>query len=103
MPSEGKTPVPWEYAKCKNRPTFFTIVASSIGESLAFIERASLTAGNPEMTDNPTAQPATASVPERKPLTPAAQRALAEAEARRRAAEANAQALPREIQGPKGP
>jgi len=55
------------------------------------------------MTDNPTAQPATASVPVRKPLTPAAQRALAEAEARRRAAEANAQALPREIQGPKGP
>ena len=55
------------------------------------------------MTDDPTAQPATASVPERKPLTPAAQRALAEAEARRRATEANAQALPREIQGPKGP
>jgi hypothetical protein len=55
------------------------------------------------MTDVPTTQPATASVPERKPLTPAAQRALAEAEARRRAAEANARALPREIQGPKGP
>ena len=55
------------------------------------------------MTDNPTAEPATVSVQERKPLTPAAQRALAEAEARRRAAEANAQALPREIQGPKGP
>ena len=55
------------------------------------------------MTDVPTAQPATASVPERKPLTPAAQRALAEAEARRRAAEANAQPLPKELQGPKGP
>jgi hypothetical protein len=55
------------------------------------------------MTDVPTAQPTTASVPERKPLTPAAQRALVEAEARRRAAEANAQPLPREIQGPKGP
>jgi hypothetical protein len=36
-------------------------------------------------------------------LTPAAQRALAEAEARRRASAANAQALPKEIQGPKGP
>jgi hypothetical protein len=60
-------------------------------------------AGNPELIDNPTAEPATASVPERKPLTPAAQRALAEAEARRRAAEANAHPLPREIQGPKGP
>ena len=38
-----------------------------------------------------------------KPLPPAAQRALAEAEARRKAAEANAQARPREFQGPKGP
>ena len=55
------------------------------------------------MSDDPTAQPTIAPVPERKPLTPAAQRALAEAEARRRAAEANAQALPRELQGPKGP
>jgi hypothetical protein len=55
------------------------------------------------MTDVPTAQPTTASVPERKPLTPAAQRALVEAEARRRAAEANAQPLPRKIQAPKGP
>jgi len=49
------------------------------------------------MSDDPTAQPATASIPERKPLTPAAQRALAEAEARRRAAEANAHALPRDF------
>jgi hypothetical protein len=38
---------------------------------------------------------------ERKPLTPAAQRALAEAEARRQAA-ANAKPLPREFPGPKG-
>jgi hypothetical protein len=60
-------------------------------------------AGNPELIDNPTAEPATAPVPERKPLTPAAQRALAEAEARRRAAEASAHPLPKEIQGPKGP
>jgi hypothetical protein len=55
------------------------------------------------MTDVPTAQATIASVPVRKPLTPAAQRALAEAEARKRAAEANARSLPREIQGPKGP
>jgi hypothetical protein len=55
------------------------------------------------MTDNPATEPATVSAPERKPLTPAAQRALAEAEARRRAAEANAQARPKELQGPKGP
>jgi hypothetical protein len=41
--------------------------------------------------------------PGRKPLTPAAQRALAEAEARRKAAEASAQPMQKEIQGPKGP
>ena len=40
---------------------------------------------------------------ERKPLTPAAQRALAEAEARRQAAEANAKPTARESGGPKGP
>ena len=43
------------------------------------------------------------SAPERKPLTPAAQRALAEAEARRQAAEAAAKPPPKEFQGPKGP
>jgi hypothetical protein len=41
--------------------------------------------------------------PERKPLTPAAQRALAEAEARRKAAEASAPSMQKEVQGPKGP
>ena len=40
---------------------------------------------------------------ERKPLTPAAQRALAEAEARRQAAAANRKPMPTELQGPKGP
>jgi hypothetical protein len=40
---------------------------------------------------------------DRKPLSPAAQRALAEAEARRRAAAANAQPVAKEFQGPKGP
>jgi hypothetical protein len=55
------------------------------------------------MTDDP-APPATATtVPERKPLTPAAKRALAEAEARRKAAEANAKPMAKEVQGPKGP
>jgi hypothetical protein len=38
-----------------------------------------------------------------KPLTPAAKRALAEAEARRRAMAANTQPAPKELQGPKGP
>jgi hypothetical protein len=55
------------------------------------------------MTDDP-ARPATApSEPARKQLPPAAQRALAEAEARRQAAEAAAKPLPKEFQGPKGP
>ena len=49
------------------------------------------------MTDDP---PSTAP---RKPLTPAAQRALAEAEERRNAAAANATAAQKELQGPKGP
>ena len=44
-------------------------------------------------------------VPDRKQLSPAAQRALAEAEARRQAAaaEANGEAKAKELQGPKGP
>ena len=51
-----------------------------------------------EMTDDPSPP----SVPARKPLTPAAERALAEAEARRK--EAAAAAPPqKEFQGPKGP
>jgi len=46
-----------------------------------------------------------ASKPEtgRKPLTPAAQRALAEAEERRRQAAATARPMEKEIQGPRGP
>ena len=56
------------------------------------------------MTDDPSKNPAAAApVPERKPLTPAARRALAEAEARRKAAEASAKPAARELQGPKGP
>jgi len=51
------------------------------------------------MTDQP-------SDPDHKPLPPAAQRALAEAEARRQAAAAHAKngakAAPKELQGPKG-
>lgn len=42
-------------------------------------------------------------VPERKPLSPAAQRALAEAEARRQAAAASAKPAQKEFNGPKGP
>ena len=55
------------------------------------------------MTDDPSRPAAAAPLPERKPLTPAAKRALAEAEARRQVAEANASQTPKEFQGPKGP
>jgi hypothetical protein len=55
------------------------------------------------MTDDPSRPDPAASSTERKPLPPAARRALAEAEARRRAAAADAKPLPKELQGPKGP
>jgi hypothetical protein len=56
------------------------------------------------MTDDPSLLPAAAApADERKELTPAARRALAEAEARRQAAAANAKPAPKEFQGPKGP
>jgi hypothetical protein len=55
------------------------------------------------MSDDPSPPEVGASNPERKPLSPAAERALAEAEARRRAAEENTAAAPKEFQGPKGP
>ena len=55
------------------------------------------------MADDPTPPATAASSPERKPPSPAAKRALAEAEARRKAAEANARPMAKEFQGPKGP
>ncbi|HEV7635154.1 MAG TPA: DUF1674 domain-containing protein [Bradyrhizobium sp.] len=55
------------------------------------------------MTDGSSKPAAAAQSPERKPLTPAARRALAEAAARRQAAEANAEPQAKEFQGPKGP
>jgi hypothetical protein len=57
------------------------------------------------MTDDASGRATTAPGPERKPLSPAAKRALAEAEARRQAAAADADAKPaaREFQGPQGP
>lgn len=71
----------------------FTIVMSFRRPYLRYQARKSF-----EMTDDPSPP----SVPERKPLTPAAERALAEAEARRKAAAAAAPP-PKEFQGPKGP
>ena len=55
------------------------------------------------MTEDPSLPATDQSRGERKQLTPAAKRALAEAEARRKAAEANAKPAAKEFQGPKGP
>ena len=60
-------------------------------------------AGNADTTDRALAACDTGIPGERKPLPPAAQRALAEAEARRQAAEANARPVAQGISGPKGP
>jgi hypothetical protein len=54
------------------------------------------------MSDDPRQSAADAATQPRKPLTPAAQRALAEAEERRREAAEHAKAMPKELQGPKG-
>jgi hypothetical protein len=55
------------------------------------------------MTDEPSRPAMAAPAPERKVLSPAAKRALAEAEARRLAAVAEEKSRPKELQGPKGP
>ena len=55
------------------------------------------------MTDDSSKPVTSTPQPERKPLPPAAQRALAEAEARRAAALANTEKAAKEFQGPKGP
>jgi hypothetical protein len=98
MPLKCNTPLPCEYAKCKNRHRRFRecdVVCALEGVlPSAFREKV-------EMTDDPSS-PATPDA-ERKKLTPAAQRALAEAEARRTAAAADAPPRPKELQGPKGP
>jgi hypothetical protein len=56
-----------------------------------------------EIADDASRPAAPASAEPRKPLAPAAKRALAEAEARRKAAEANVQPAATEFQGPKDP
>src|SRR3981081_160786 len=86
MPSEGNTPLAWEYAKCKNRGgdsrSQYHLYAGALNCAGGFRGR------KLAMTDDPS-RPATAAPrTERKQLTPAAKRALAEAAARRQAAEA---------------
>jgi len=58
--------------------------------------------GGGGMTNEPSASSRTGKTSPRKLLSPAARRALAEAEARR-AAQTDASAPPKEAQGPKGP
>jgi hypothetical protein len=56
------------------------------------------------MSDDPTKNPSPPPEAARKPLSPQAQRALAEAEERRlKAAQEKASPAPTEINGPKGP
>jgi hypothetical protein len=55
------------------------------------------------MTDDSSRPAAAVPSAERKVLSPAAQRALAEAEARREASATDAISRPKEFQGPKGP
>jgi hypothetical protein len=86
---DAKTLAP-EYAKCKNRPCDLT----SRKWSAAMTDDPSKLA-SPSKPDSP--------APRERELPPAAQRALAEAEARRKAAAADAASRPKEFQGPKGP
>jgi hypothetical protein len=91
-----------EYAKCKNRHYDFTVRVLAVRVKPRIAQGAILQEGNPAMTDA-SLRAATAPQPEQKTLSEAAKRALAEAETRRLAAEANTRPRPREFQGPKGP
>lgn len=57
----------------------------------------------PSIPEAPDAPAPTGARHDGKPLSPAAERALAEAEARRAAARAEEASRPKEYQGPKGP
>ena len=91
MPLKSKASLACEYAKCKNRHRQFRDCDVSCAPITVLWEL--------EMTDNSSLA---ASSTERRKLTPAAERALAEAEARRRVADASAVAYQKEFQGPKG-
>jgi hypothetical protein len=95
VPSQCNEAVACEYAKCKNPESDFAIVMRT---RRLRVDRASGREDIAAMTDDPAK-----TVTGRKPLSPAAQRALAEAEERRRQAAANARPMEKEYQGPKGP
>src|SRR6478609_6733632 len=85
-----------EYAKCQKglSPLQPGMTISAMRYWTSHVSRSC--ARNRAMSDQ-------ASVPDRKNLPPAAQRALDEAEARRQAAASHEKAAPKELQGPKGP
>ena len=90
------------------RTVDFTIVMAALRASLWYeMGRRNVLprrfARNFVMTDDPSSPSADPAGAARKPLTPAAQRALAEAEERRKAAAASATPAPKEHGGPKGP
>lgn len=96
-------PLSREYAICKN-PAYICFATSRVKN--AKIDRRVVTgdcmAANEMIAKDGSS--ATEAQAGRKPLSPAAQRALAEAEARRRAAEAQpAPSAQKEYQGPAGP
>ena len=96
-----ETPLACEYAKCKNRQA---VSCERDASARADIKLRDTQPESLTMSDHISGKSSAPAEPApRKPLTPAAQRALAEAEARRKEAEANAEARPKEYQGPKGP
>lgn len=92
-----------EYAKCKKHALVFRLVRSELHNRVLIASTASCSVA--AMTEKPNTTPASdLSAAPRKPLSPQAQRALAEAEERRvKAAAQNAKQGPKEIQGPSGP
>jgi len=70
---------------------------------VAVIKRSSAMTKTPTANADAASAPAGAQTGGKRPLSPAAERALAEAEARRAAARAEEAARPKEYQGPKGP
>jgi hypothetical protein len=89
--------LPCEYAKYKNRTYVF-----AVPHDVLIVSSDSRSRNVPDRHDRSEAAAAVASSP-RKNLSPAARRALAEAEARRQQAEAEARPRQKEFQGPKGP
>jgi hypothetical protein len=89
--------LPCEYAKYKNRCYVFAVT-----HDVLIVSSDSRRQTMPDRNDHADAGTAAAPSPP-KELTPAARRALAEAEARRQQAAAEAKPRQKEFQGPKGP